>query len=155
MKFDPLIPNPPLNWQTIPWESFPVSITLDDTVWNPEKLSTALGHPDEVSLDYDANTLRTLIDRFNWDYLNNEALYIGKPISLGLFYGYPKCCIYQFSFADRFEQTAARGNHGPNGSIGIDGLWVLCDDCYDYARQQGRDDYINHYAKKLLQRDYD
>lgn len=129
----------PTRWQDVAWESFPMRVTHDGrevTVGDMLEIERRVFDDEEVA-EFDE-----LVAAFNWDYLQHPDTYEGKVLSIGLYFGYPKCCVYSFGLLNRTwsafsdeEKTLARP------FLDTEPSWIPCADCLDYLREHGVDAY--------------
>lgn len=137
-------------YDDINWSHFPQIVKFGDKNWTPDDY---IRYQDEFESPDDYDELENfLYFAFHWDAWDG----LGQYISFGIMYGYPKCCIYGFTFAwstlppDQKEQSRMALIRA---DLATENRWILCETCATYVQSHGIKAYLQDYAP-TLDRDY-
>jgi hypothetical protein len=136
----------PKHWTEIPWDDFPMVVTWRGLTLTPEQFLFAFSDDEGYSILYPPYD-NELAELFNWHYLKHPRIYMGKWISMGLYYGYPKCCIFEFTFVKRkhrHPESSAYAHYSNQHKV--DKSWILCHRCADYVVEHGLEQYLAQQA---------
>jgi hypothetical protein len=143
--------NYPRNWQQVPWSEFPLSIEINGESLSLESfLNDCFDKAGRPTLPQEIH--KEAILKFNWDYLNDPDKYMGKCISLGRYYKYPACCIFDFNFKSPQERHPAAMSYIEHCKNSAESnAWVLCDSCARYITRYGIETYLRNQAWEKIQ----
>lgn len=138
-------------WQSINWNFFPLQVTIEGKTWtigDYMEFDRQFEHPDENDALSSA-----LYDAFKWYGLGGR----GQYISIGRYFGYPKCCIYSFAFdwadlipsyRDSTRRALVDHYHALGDTTGK--MWILCRRCADDCKHYGIEKYLTDFVPNRL-----
>lgn len=133
----------PQRWQDVPWEAFPMRVQHAGREWTVADMQALR------SRQIDGETppeFKALVDRFNWDYLRHPSTYEGQVLSVGLYFGYPKCCIYSFGLRNQTFAQLSDDDKALLRALDDELRWVPCADCLETLREAGIEVYLKEMA---------
>lgn len=130
----------PQRWQDVPWDEFPMEVDYAGRNMTPHDV-------DHKQDELPPADWKRLTNALNWDFLQHPAVYAGKPISIGLYYGYPKCCIHSFGILERTYRHY-RGDDLVEAFISDYDGWIPCEDCHQRMQRLGIETYLRALAAR-------
>jgi hypothetical protein len=140
----------PKCWQDVPWSIFPKQVTWRTLELNPHQFIHAFR--DDYGYDMlPAEYMYELEALFGFDYMIEDEC--GQFFSLGVFYGYPKCCVFEFAL-HAHSSLAGVDKYHPNArdlteafiSGKVQDAWILCHTCAEYVAKHGVEKYLSNEA---------